>query len=159
MAPSGGHQQKRMQCTVSLWCVAQNGRMIFQTISRSTRWGPRMRTKTSRRDLKVKFKNWKDTSLPSNYFGYDTIMTHTQAILCPWEGPGEFWRCVRRVSYAGGRRHSRRQLKSEKDKPLPPLLARVGGSIEVRVTCCRSLTEPVMHLKVEVCTLARVIMT
>ncbi|XP_068598282.1 chromodomain-helicase-DNA-binding protein 5 [Brachionichthys hirsutus] len=31
----------------------------------------------------------------------------------------------------GGRRHSRRQLRSEKDKPLPPLLARVGGSIEV----------------------------
>ncbi|XP_053725043.1 chromodomain-helicase-DNA-binding protein 5 isoform X2 [Synchiropus splendidus] len=31
----------------------------------------------------------------------------------------------------GGRRHSRRQLKNEKDKPLPPLLARVGGSIEV----------------------------
>uniref|UniRef100_A0A8C5D7M2 Chromodomain-helicase-DNA-binding protein 5-like n=1 Tax=Gouania willdenowi TaxID=441366 RepID=A0A8C5D7M2_GOUWI len=30
-----------------------------------------------------------------------------------------------------GRRHSRRQLKNEKDKPLPPLLARVGGSIEV----------------------------
>uniref|UniRef100_A0A8C5D456 Chromodomain-helicase-DNA-binding protein 5-like n=1 Tax=Gouania willdenowi TaxID=441366 RepID=A0A8C5D456_GOUWI len=29
------------------------------------------------------------------------------------------------------RRHSRRQLKNEKDKPLPPLLARVGGSIEV----------------------------
>ncbi|XP_034021766.1 chromodomain-helicase-DNA-binding protein 5 isoform X1 [Thalassophryne amazonica] len=31
----------------------------------------------------------------------------------------------------GGRRQSRRQLRSEKDKPLPPLLARVGGSIEV----------------------------
>uniref|UniRef100_A0A8C4ZGW5 DNA helicase n=1 Tax=Gadus morhua TaxID=8049 RepID=A0A8C4ZGW5_GADMO len=31
----------------------------------------------------------------------------------------------------GGRRHSRRQLRGEKDKPLPPLLARVGGSIEV----------------------------
>ncbi|KAJ4940377.1 hypothetical protein JOQ06_026684 [Pogonophryne albipinna] len=31
----------------------------------------------------------------------------------------------------GGRRHSRRQMKNEKDKPLPPLLARVGGSIEV----------------------------
>ncbi|XP_043978565.1 chromodomain-helicase-DNA-binding protein 5 isoform X2 [Gambusia affinis] len=31
----------------------------------------------------------------------------------------------------GGRRQSRRQLKNEKDKPLPPLLARVGGSIEV----------------------------
>uniref|UniRef100_A0A668A3A0 Chromodomain helicase DNA binding protein 5 n=1 Tax=Myripristis murdjan TaxID=586833 RepID=A0A668A3A0_9TELE len=30
-----------------------------------------------------------------------------------------------------GRRQSRRQLKSEKDKPLPPLLARVGGNIEV----------------------------
>uniref|UniRef100_A0A8C5FYC0 Chromodomain-helicase-DNA-binding protein 5-like n=1 Tax=Gouania willdenowi TaxID=441366 RepID=A0A8C5FYC0_GOUWI len=28
-------------------------------------------------------------------------------------------------------KHSRRQLKNEKDKPLPPLLARVGGSIEV----------------------------
>lgn len=32
----------------------------------------------------------------------------------------------------GGRRHSRRQLKSDRDKPLPPLLARVGGNIEVR---------------------------
>ncbi|XP_061833610.1 chromodomain-helicase-DNA-binding protein 5 isoform X1 [Nerophis lumbriciformis] len=31
----------------------------------------------------------------------------------------------------GGRRHSRRHLRNEKDKPLPPLLARVGGSIEV----------------------------
>ncbi|CAB1427115.1 unnamed protein product [Pleuronectes platessa] len=31
----------------------------------------------------------------------------------------------------GGRRQSRRQMKSERDKPLPPLLARVGGSIEV----------------------------
>ncbi|KAG7253662.1 hypothetical protein CRUP_031196, partial [Coryphaenoides rupestris] len=31
----------------------------------------------------------------------------------------------------GGRRQSRRQLRGEKDKPLPPLLARVGGSIEV----------------------------
>uniref|UniRef100_A0A672T781 Chromodomain-helicase-DNA-binding protein 5-like n=1 Tax=Sinocyclocheilus grahami TaxID=75366 RepID=A0A672T781_SINGR len=30
-----------------------------------------------------------------------------------------------------GRRQSRRQLKSDRDKPLPPLLARVSGSIEV----------------------------
>ncbi|XP_061868811.1 chromodomain-helicase-DNA-binding protein 5 isoform X3 [Colius striatus] len=30
----------------------------------------------------------------------------------------------------GGRRQSRRQLKSDRDKPLPPLLARVGGNIE-----------------------------
>uniref|UniRef100_A0A672MD41 Chromodomain helicase DNA binding protein 5 n=1 Tax=Sinocyclocheilus grahami TaxID=75366 RepID=A0A672MD41_SINGR len=30
-----------------------------------------------------------------------------------------------------GRRQSRRQLKSERDKPLPPLLARVSGNIEV----------------------------
>ncbi|XP_028856900.1 chromodomain-helicase-DNA-binding protein 3 isoform X3 [Denticeps clupeoides] len=30
-----------------------------------------------------------------------------------------------------GRRQSRRQLRNEKDKPLPPLLARVGGNIEV----------------------------
>uniref|UniRef100_A0AAQ4R3D5 Chromodomain helicase DNA binding protein 5 n=1 Tax=Gasterosteus aculeatus aculeatus TaxID=481459 RepID=A0AAQ4R3D5_GASAC len=36
-----------------------------------------------------------------------------------------------RVCFAGGRRQSRRQMKNEKDKPLPPLLARVGGSIEV----------------------------
>lgn len=35
----------------------------------------------------------------------------------------------------GGRRQSRRQLKSERDKPLPPLLARVGGSIEVCAGC------------------------
>uniref|UniRef100_A0A673B639 Chromodomain helicase DNA binding protein 3 n=1 Tax=Sphaeramia orbicularis TaxID=375764 RepID=A0A673B639_9TELE len=30
-----------------------------------------------------------------------------------------------------GRRQSRRQLRNEKDKPLPPLLARVGGNLEV----------------------------
>uniref|UniRef100_UPI00358F9DE4 chromodomain-helicase-DNA-binding protein 4-like isoform X2 n=1 Tax=Myxine glutinosa TaxID=7769 RepID=UPI00358F9DE4 len=32
---------------------------------------------------------------------------------------------------AAGRRQSKRQLKNERDKPLPPLLARVGGNIEV----------------------------
>jgi hypothetical protein len=32
-----------------------------------------------------------------------------------------------------GRRQSKRQLRNEKDKPLPPLLARVGGNIEVRL--------------------------
>ncbi|XP_075062535.1 chromodomain-helicase-DNA-binding protein 3 isoform X2 [Mixophyes fleayi] len=32
---------------------------------------------------------------------------------------------------AEGRRQSRRQLRNERDKPLPPLLARVGGNIEV----------------------------
>ncbi|XP_025025275.1 chromodomain-helicase-DNA-binding protein 5 [Python bivittatus] len=31
----------------------------------------------------------------------------------------------------GGRRPSRRQLRGDRDKPLPPLLARVGGNIEV----------------------------
>lgn len=35
----------------------------------------------------------------------------------------------------GGRRQSRRQLKSDRDKPLPPLLARVGGNIEVGPAC------------------------
>uniref|UniRef100_A0A8B9HHW9 Chromodomain helicase DNA binding protein 3 n=1 Tax=Astyanax mexicanus TaxID=7994 RepID=A0A8B9HHW9_ASTMX len=30
-----------------------------------------------------------------------------------------------------GRRQSRRQIRNEKDKPLPPLLARVGGNLEV----------------------------
>ncbi|XP_062372210.1 chromodomain-helicase-DNA-binding protein 3 isoform X1 [Sardina pilchardus] len=30
-----------------------------------------------------------------------------------------------------GRRQSRRQLRNERDKPLPPLLARVGGNLEV----------------------------
>lgn len=33
-----------------------------------------------------------------------------------------------------GRRQSRRQLRNEKDKPLPPLLARVGGNLEVCTT-------------------------
>ncbi|KAG7241601.1 hypothetical protein INR49_025521 [Caranx melampygus] len=42
----------------------------------------------------------------------------------------------RSVSFAhlllsAGRRQSRRQLRNEKDKPLPPLLARVGGNLEV----------------------------
>lgn len=38
-------------CLFDVW--AQNGRMIFQTISRSTPWGPRTRTKTLRRGLMV----------------------------------------------------------------------------------------------------------
>ncbi|MGH0187514.1 UNVERIFIED_CONTAM: hypothetical protein FKN15_025133 [Acipenser sinensis] len=33
-----------------------------------------------------------------------------------------------------GRRQSRRQLRNDKDKPLPPLLARVGGNIEKRLS-------------------------
>lgn len=41
----------------------------------------------------------------------------------------------------GGRRQSRRQLKSDRDKPLPPLLARVGGNIEVGPSCT-----PTFHL-------------
>uniref|UniRef100_A0A674DLG3 Chromodomain helicase DNA binding protein 3 n=1 Tax=Salmo trutta TaxID=8032 RepID=A0A674DLG3_SALTR len=31
----------------------------------------------------------------------------------------------------GSRRQSRRQMRNERDKPLPPLLARVGGNLEV----------------------------
>ena len=37
--------------------------------------------------------------------------------------------CV--VPVPPGRRQSRRQLRNERDKPLPPLLARVGGNLEV----------------------------
>ncbi|XP_029142325.1 chromodomain-helicase-DNA-binding protein 3 [Protobothrops mucrosquamatus] len=37
-----------------------------------------------------------------------------------------------------GRRQSRRQLRNEKDKPLPPLLARVGGNIEGTLTAFRA---------------------
>lgn len=40
----------------------------------------------------------------------------------------------------GGRRQSRRQLKSDRDKPLPPLLARVGGNIEVSVSIGQSMS-------------------
>lgn len=47
-------------------------------------------------------------------------------------GPAEgSWR----AAPPGGRRQSRRQLKSDRDKPLPPLLARVGGNIEVGPAC------------------------
>lgn len=44
----------------------------------------------------------------------------------------------------GGRRQSRRQLKSDRDKPLPPLLARVGGNIEVSVSLSRSASGAVV---------------
>nr|XP_060482025.1 chromodomain-helicase-DNA-binding protein 5 [Panthera onca] len=44
----------------------------------------------------------------------------------PGSGEVSWWVC-----FPGGRRQSRRQLKSDRDKPLPPLLARVGGNIEV----------------------------
>ena len=33
------------------------------------------------------------------------------------------------------RRKRRPERKEEKDRPLPPLLARVGGNIEVRIVC------------------------
>uniref|UniRef100_A0A4W5KP00 DUF1087 domain-containing protein n=1 Tax=Hucho hucho TaxID=62062 RepID=A0A4W5KP00_9TELE len=36
-------------------------------------------------------------------------------------------------SEANSRRPSRKGLRNERDKPLPPLLARVGGNIEVRL--------------------------
>lgn len=39
-----------------------------------------------------------------------------------------------------GRRQSRRQLRNEKDKPLPPLLARVGGNLEVCTTLWKQLS-------------------
>ena len=35
------------------------------------------------------------------------------------------------VSAANSRRPNRKGLRGDKDKPLPPLLARVGGNIEV----------------------------
>lgn len=44
----------------------------------------------------------------------------------------------------GGRRQSRRQLKSDRDKPLPPLLARVGGNIEVSISLSWSMTDAVV---------------
>lgn len=34
---------------------------------------------------------------------------------------------------ANSRRPSRKGLRNDKDKPLPPLLARVGGNIEVQL--------------------------
>uniref|UniRef100_A0A663M0F7 Chromodomain helicase DNA binding protein 5 n=1 Tax=Athene cunicularia TaxID=194338 RepID=A0A663M0F7_ATHCN len=52
----------------------------------------------------------------------------TVAALGSRPGWGEL---LRQVSEGRGRRQSRRQLKSDRDKPLPPLLARVGGNIEV----------------------------
>lgn len=52
------------------------------------------------------------------------------------------WGCLA----VGGRRQSRRQLKSDRDKPLPPLLARVGGNIEVSVGLNQSMTSTVMGL-------------
>lgn len=50
---------------------------------------------------------------------------------CKLVNRSPFFFKVNLFSPSGGRRQSRRQLKNEKDKPLPPLLARVGGSIEV----------------------------
>uniref|UniRef100_A0A8C6JTQ4 DNA helicase n=1 Tax=Melopsittacus undulatus TaxID=13146 RepID=A0A8C6JTQ4_MELUD len=51
------------------------------------------------------------------------------------EDQGTQWGALKASGVGGGdwklRRQSRRQLKSDRDKPLPPLLARVGGNIEV----------------------------
>uniref|UniRef100_A0A8C3X8P8 Uncharacterized protein n=1 Tax=Cyanoderma ruficeps TaxID=181631 RepID=A0A8C3X8P8_9PASS len=48
-----------------------------------------------------------------------------------WEGLGGNWEGLGGTGTPRGRRQSKRQLRNEKDKPLPPLLARVGGNIEV----------------------------
>lgn len=75
-----------------------------------------MRTKISRRGPKVGFK---------------TLYTCTENKTEVKMGAKLFFFKKLILSDVGGRRQSRRQLKNEKDKPLPPLLARVGGSIEV----------------------------
>lgn len=66
------------------------------------------------------------------------------------------------LSLPAGRRQSRRQLRNDKDKPLPPLLARVGGNLEVRTTShpflcycgnpsdCYFLDDPTVR-KLEIC--------
>lgn len=61
---------------------------------------------------------------------------------CPSSLPGPIrhWGCLT----LGGRRQSRRQLKSDRDKPLPPLLARVGGNIEVSVDLSQSTSDAVV---------------
>lgn len=67
---------------------------------------------------------------------YQTLsQTHFEIITC-YESVRKMLLTVV-LFFVGGRRQSRRQLKNERDKPLPPLLARVGGSIEVWMTDCR----------------------
>lgn len=63
---------------------------------------------------------------------------HEVSVLAAW--PFHHWGCLA----LGGRRQSRRQLKTDRDKPLPPLLARVGGNIEVSLSLSQSMASAVL---------------
>lgn len=110
-------------------CRPQSGRTSFRTTSPNTPSGPRMRMRTLRRDRKDRVsQHWGPGWVIS---GSPSWGSHHLGVSCRLFGGGL---CLGYPAglFAGGRRQSRRQLKSDRDKPLPPLLARVGGNIEVR---------------------------
>lgn len=104
----------------------QIGRMTSLITSLITQWLLRRAMKTLMSVLKVRLLTFCYFSLhppfPFLYWGY--------------------WRCLLECSCwcsylsllfaVNSRRPNRKGLRNDKDKPLPPLLARVGGNIEVR---------------------------
>uniref|UniRef100_A0A6Q2YUL2 DNA helicase n=1 Tax=Esox lucius TaxID=8010 RepID=A0A6Q2YUL2_ESOLU len=82
-----------------------------EDLARNLGKGKRIRKQVNYNDTSQEDQEWQD-DLSDNQSEYSLIM-------------------VGGCFSVGGRRQSRRQLKSDRDKPLPPLLARVGGNIEV----------------------------
>uniref|UniRef100_A0A8C7KNL8 Chromodomain helicase DNA binding protein 5 n=1 Tax=Oncorhynchus kisutch TaxID=8019 RepID=A0A8C7KNL8_ONCKI len=72
--------------------------------------------------------NYNDTSQEDQEWQDDLSDNHSEYSVGSEDEDEDF---EERPEGGCGRRHSRRQLKSDRDKPLPPLLARVGGNIEV----------------------------
>lgn len=130
----------------------QSGRMSSQTTSLNIPSAPRMRMRTLRKDQKGR------VSVSAGDLVCRRLLVCRGACLgsywgvaargfLRWAGEwggeplGSYLRVCGGLS-SGGRRQSRRQLKSDRDKPLPPLLARVGGNIEVGPACSPSPCSP-----------------
>lgn len=96
-------------CPLSL----QIGRTTSPTTSPITRWPQRKVMKTLMNDQKVRV-------VPSCQF------CSCHIVYCPLSATH-----YSSFLLSAPRRPSRKGLRNDKDKPLPPLLARVGGNIEV----------------------------
>ncbi|KAK2105801.1 choline dehydrogenase 5 [Saguinus oedipus] len=97
-----------------------------EDLARNLGKGKRIRKQVNYNDASQEDQEWQD-ELSDNQSEYSIGSEDEDE---DFEERPEGQRAVAGCS-PGGRRQSRRQLKSDRDKPLPPLLARVGGNIEV----------------------------
>lgn len=97
----------------------QTGRMTSLMVNQITLLPQKKEMKTLMSEQKVK----------CFIYGTQAVKTDLLDLKC------NYFECANQLCYfqnlANSRRPNRKGLRNDKDKPLPPLLARVGGNIEV----------------------------